>query len=142
MRGKGLILVIGALTLLHGAVGIEDERLFALSPIKQSVEKGGDEARVDWGNFSDYFSVDEVDFTPNAKYSKRLTALVTAKRNIDSVRFTVQPYDEDGVKTPVRRISFIPNQASWQEGERARVWVDLPYRFLKVEIGPEARKSP
>ena len=138
MGGKGLVLVIGALTLLHAAVGIEDERLLALSPTKQSVEKG-DEERIDWGAFSDYFSVDEVEFTPNAKYSKRLTALVTAKRNIDSVRFTVQPYDEDGVKTPVRRISFIPNQASWQEGERARVWVDLPYRFLKIEIRREAR---
>ena len=139
MRGKGLFLLIGALTLIHGAVWIEDERLSALSPTKQSVEKG-DEERVDWGTFSDYFSVDEVDFTPNAKYSKRLTALVTAKRNINSVRFTVQPYDEDGVKTPVRRISFIPNQASWQEGERARVGVDLLYSFQKVEIRREARR--
>ena len=99
MCGKGLVLVIGALTLIHGAVWIEDERLSALSPTKQSVEKG-DEERVDWGTFSDYFSIGEVHFTPNVKYSKRLTALVTAKRNIDSVRFTVQLYYEDGLKHP------------------------------------------
>lgn len=97
------------------------------------------EDRIDWGNFRNYFEIDGISFDPNGKVSERLRFIVTAKGDFPYTSFEIKPYNSDDVPSSERTLNFMQDRSRrgrdpWSKGEKAYVWVDLPYNFSKATV--------